>query len=145
MANCHNDVDSLGRCDARGFCTMKAVIAPDRIRRCSRMIYASLAHNRIVDHVEPRKEAMQDGPKDRFIHRPGYRDSERCTKADAGSKDIALVHIYAPVEHDCLLALFLSDRPMEAKRILRKLACGAAPSYAYVYGQRWCKAGWPVA
>lgn len=66
--------------------------------------------NRVVNYVKPRKNAMQNGPEDRFIYRPRYRDRKRCTKADSGSNDSALVHIFASVGHNGLLAISLSDR-----------------------------------
>ncbi len=61
---------------------------------------------------------MQNGPENRFIYRPRYRDRKRCTKADSGSNDLALVHIYSPVGHNGLLAIFLSDRRIDAELIL---------------------------
>ena len=61
---------------------------------------------------------MQNGPEDRFIYRPRYCDRKRCTKADSGANDLALVRIYSPVGHNGLLAIFLSDRRIDAELIL---------------------------
>ncbi len=91
---------------------------PDPIYAFTIQDQTPLPCNRVVNHVKPRKNAMQNGPEDRFIYRPRYCDRKRRTKTDSGSNDLALVHIYSPVGHNGLLGIVLSDRRIDAELIL---------------------------
>ena len=58
-----------------------------------------LASRGVVDHVEPRKHAVDDRPEDRRVIGPGYDDRQRGTESDPGSRDLG------PDCHERLLPL----------------------------------------